>query len=319
MRGAAAVAEFTPDHRPVMPAETLRALAPGPGRLLLDGTVGLGGHAAAWLAAGEPSARVVGLDRDASALDRAAARLAPFGDRALLVHADYRDAAAVWAERALPAPDAVLLDLGLGSHQVDDPDRGFSFRHDGPLDMRFDRSVPGPTAAELLAHASEPELARVFAEYGEHPAAKKLARTIAETRRRSPLRTTSDLVRLVHDVAPARGRTRIDPATLVFQALRIAVNRELEGLGETLETLVRMLPPGGRIAVLAFHSLEDRVVKQTLRRLAEPCRCRRGDPCSCGAVELIELLERRAIATGEDEAALNPRSRSAKLRFGVRR
>lgn len=312
------MADRLPDHRPVMPVEVLEALGPAPARVLLDGTVGLGGHAALWLEAA-PDTRVVGFDRDPSALAAAAQRLAPYGDRALLIHADYRQAPDRWAERALPAPDAVLLDLGLGSHQVDAPERGFSFRLDGPLDMRFDRETPGRTAADILAHASEPELATIFGEYGEHPAARKLARAIVESRRRSPLRTTGDLVRLVAQASPARGRQRIDPSTLVFQALRIAVNDELEGLDGAIEALARMLPAGGRIAVIAFHSLEDRLAKRTLRRLAEPCRCRRGDPCTCGAVELLDLEQRRALVPSDDEIGRNPRARSAKLRWGIRR
>lgn len=303
-------------HRPVMLAETLAALAPGPGRLLLDGTVGLGGHAQRWLELA-PGGRVVGLDRDAEALARAAERLAPWGGRVKLLHESYKDAPQLLAGET--PPDAVLLDLGLGSHQLDDPDRGFSFRHDGPLDMRFDRERPGVTAAELLAQTPEPELARLLVDYGEERAARKLARLLVERRQAEPLRTTRQLADLVRSAVPARGRQRIDPATRTFQALRIAVNDELAGLDDALEQLVRLLRPGGRIAVLAFHSLEDRVVKRTLRRLAAPCRCRRGDPCTCGALELLELPERRAAQPAEEEKAANPRARSARMRWGVRR
>lgn len=317
--GTAAVAGFSPSHRPVLRAETLAALGPSPGAVLLDGTVGMGGHAAAWLAATAPDGRVIGLDRDPSALARARANLAAFGPRAALFHADYRDAAAVLDEHGLPRPDAVLLDLGLGSHQVDDPARGFSFRFDdAPLDMRFDAETPGQTAADILNHAPEPELYRIFHEYGEEPGARKLARVIVETRRRTPFRTVGDLVGVIRATFPPRAARRIDPSTLAFQALRIAVNRELEALSDAIEALVRLLPRGGRIAILAFHSIEDRAVKQALRRLAQPCRCRRGDPCTCGALQLLALEERRAVKTSEEEAVENPRARSARLRWGVR-
>ncbi len=326
------MADFVPTHRPVLGPETIEALAPAPGKLLLDGTVGLGGHAALWLEASAPDGRVLGLDRDPDALAVAAERLAPYGERVTLVHADYRDAIDVLAARngagagagaagggAGAAPDAILLDLGLGSHQIDDPERGFSFRFDGPLDMRFDRSRPARTAADVLNHTSEPELVRIFSEYGEFPAAKKLARLVVETRKHRKFAVTGDLVRVAHEAVPPRGHKRIDPSTLAFQALRIAVNEELDGLGQTIEDLVRTLAPGGRIAIIAFHSLEDRVSKQTLRRLAEPCRCRRGDPCTCGALQLLELSDRRAVKTTEDEAYANPRARSARLRWGIRR
>ncbi|RMG46860.1 MAG: 16S rRNA (cytosine(1402)-N(4))-methyltransferase RsmH [Acidobacteria bacterium] len=305
-------------HRPVMVPEVLEALAPRPGALLLDGTVGPGGHAEAWLEAAGEGAELIGLDRDASALALARRRLQRFGERVRLFHCDYREAPAL-LDRLGRRPDAVLLDLGLGSHQVDDPERGFSFRLDGPLDMRFDRDRPGPTAAEILAHASEPELARILSEYGEERAAKKLARRLVEARKRRPFRTTRELADFVRGVVPARGRRRLDPATRTFQALRIAVNDELSGLAEALSGLVERLPAGGRIAVIAFHSLEDRIVKRTLRRLAEPCRCRRGDPCTCGALQWIELVQRRALRPDPGEVAANPRARSARLRWGVRR
>jgi len=283
-----------PTHRPVMVAEILEALDARPGAVLLDGTVGTGGHALAWLEATAPDGRVIGLDRDPEALARARERLAPFSGRVRLLHGDWRKAPGILEDAGEGTPDAILLDLGIGTHQVDDPGRGFSFRHDAPLDMRFDRTSPGPTAAELLRRTPEPELARIFLEYGEERAARRLAHRIVEARRRDPIETTGDLARLVRETLGTRRAGRIDPATRVFQALRIAVNRELSGMDRALEGLVGMLAPGGRIAVLSYHSLEDRVVKRTLRALAEPCRCRRGDPCTCGAREWLELRERRA-------------------------
>ncbi len=313
------IADAAPTHRPVMVAEILEVLGARPGAVLLDGTVGTGGHALAWLEATAPGGRVVGIDRDPEALARARARLAPHAPRVRLCHGDWREAPSILRDAGEPAPDAILLDLGIGSHQVDDPGRGFSFRHDAPLDMRFDREAPGPTAADILRRTPEPELARIFREYGEERAARRLARRIGEARRRGTLRTTGDLARLVRETLGPRRAGRIDPATRVFQALRIVVNRELAGMDRGLEDLVEILPPGGRIAVLAYHSLEDRVVKRTFRALAEPCRCRRGDPCTCGAREWLELRERRPRRPAEDEVAENPRARSARLRWGVRR
>ena len=308
-----------PTHRPVMVAEILEALGARPGAVLLDGTVGTGGHALAWLEATEPDGRVIGLDRDPEALARAERRLAPFTGRVRLLHGDWRDAPGLLHGAGESPPDAILLDLGIGTHQVDDPERGFSFRYDAPLDMRFDRSTPGPTAAEILRRTPEPELARIFSEYGEERAARRLARRVVEARGRGAIETTGDLARLVRETLGTRRAGRIDPATRVFQALRIAVNRELSGMDRALEALVEMLPPGGRIAVLAYHSLEDRVVKRTFRALAEPCRCRRGDRCTCGAREWLELRERRARRPSDEEIAANPRARSARLRWGVRR
>jgi 16S rRNA (cytosine1402-N4)-methyltransferase len=302
-----------------MLADVLDVLAPAPGRVLLDGTLGLGGHARAWLEATAPDGRVVGVDRDAGALARARDALAPFGERLETHHASYKE-----IPELLPdlRPDALLLDLGLGSHQVDDPERGFAFRHEGPLDMRFDRDRPGRTAAELLAQSSAPELSRIFSEYGEERAAKKLARIVVEERQREAIRTTTRLAELVRSALPAprakRGGPRLDPATRVFQALRIAVNDELEGLGEALEELVLALRPGGRVAVLAFHSLEDRVVKRTLRALAAPRRDPH-DPRVPDEPGPLELVERKPRVPGERETAENPRARSAKLRWGVRR
>lgn len=308
-----------PRHRPVMSRETLDALNPRPGAVLFDGTLGLGGHAAAWLEQTAPDGQVVGLDRDEEALELARKSLVRFGERATLVHADYRDAGVVLDSLGLKTIDAALLDLGLGSHQLDDPYRGFSFRFDGPLDMRFDRSRAGATAADLIEQSSEAELARVFSEFGEERMARRIAREIVETRRHTPLRTTAELANLVRRIVPASRHDRIDPATRTFQALRIAVNQELDGLGATIEALVARLARGGRIAVIAFHSLEDRISKTTLRRLAETCRCRRGDPCTCGAQEWLDLPVRRAVSCTRAEANENPRARSAKLRWGIKR
>ncbi|MDQ7007630.1 MAG: 16S rRNA (cytosine(1402)-N(4))-methyltransferase RsmH [Acidobacteriota bacterium] len=307
-------------HRPVMVAEVLQALAPGPGRLLVDGTVGLGGHVEAWMEACGGEGRAVGMDRDASALEVARSRLGHWGARVRLVHGDYRQADRHLDELGIESADAVLLDLGLGSHQLEDPERGFSFRHEGPLDMRFDRDLPGRRAAEILAHSSPLELEAIFRDYGEERAARKLTRVIVEHRQRRPLSTTTELADLVRRALGPGHRGRIDPATRVFQALRIAVNDELDGLGRAIEMLTRRLRPGGRIAVISFHSLEDRITKGTLRRLATARHRQPDDPPGTEAVApLLDLEVRRVTMASDDEVAANPRSRSARLRWGIRR
>jgi len=318
-------AEIRPDpadrHRPVMLRETRAALAPSAGKVLLDGTLGMGGHAEDWLIATAPDGRVIGFDRDEQALEQARKRLTRFGGRLETHHDDYRNAPQVLAERS-PARsvDAVLLDLGIGSHQIDDPQRGFSFRFDAPLDMRYDRSRPGRTAAEIIAQSSEPELAAIFRDYGEEPAAKKIARVIVEERKREAITRTTHLAELVRRHVPARARgKKIDAATRVFQSLRIATNSELANLDQAIVDLARCLEEKGRIAILAFHSLEDRIAKRTLRKLAEKCRCRRGDPCTCGAEEILELPVRKAIKPNDEECETNPRARSARLRWGMKR
>jgi 16S rRNA (cytosine1402-N4)-methyltransferase len=299
--------------------EVLEALAPGPGALLLDGTVGQGGHAAAWLEAA-PDTRVVGFDRDPHALSAARERLASHADRVTLRHADYRDAASLWDELRQPPPDAVLLDLGAGSHQFGDPGRGFSFRHDGPLDMRFDPTSPGPTAAELLRQCSEPELERILSDYGEERHARKLARRLVRAREHRPLETTGELAELVRRTLGRPGRPpRIDPATRTFQALRIAVNQELERLAEAIEALVELLREGGRLAVIAFHSVEDRIVKQTLKRLATEVVPQPGDPPQVAREASLARISKKVVKPSETETATNPRARSARLRWGERR
>ncbi len=290
-------------HEPVLVAETLALLQPGRGGTFVDCTVGLGGHARALLEAGAD--RVIGLDRDRDALALAEAALAPWAGRVDLVHADYRSVAEVLADRRLAAVDGALADLGVSSMQLDDPARGFSFRHDARLDMRMDRSE-GPTAAELLRTATEAELADVIFQYGEERYARRIARRIAEERRRAPIETTGELAAIVRRAVPHRGWQRIDPATRTFQALRIWVNRELDGLEAFLRGLVGVLRAGARVAVIAFHSLEDRIVKRTFRALG------------AGGEAAVRVLTKRPLVAGEDEIARNPRARSAKLRAAER-
>jgi 16S rRNA (cytosine1402-N4)-methyltransferase len=289
-------------HEPVLTAEALTYLAADRGGLFVDCTVGLGGHARALLEAG--ASRVIGLDRDTDALAIAADSLAGFGDRVELVHADYRSIGDVLAARGIQTIDGALADLGVSSLQFDAEGRGFSFRRDEPLDMRMDRSA-GPTAADLLRDAGEVELANVIFEFGEERHSRRIARAIVDTRGRQPIATTGQLAEIVRRAVPTRGWQRIDPATRTFQALRIWVNRELDGLDTFLRGVVDRLRDGGRVVVISFHSLEDRIVKHTFRALER-------------AEALVRLLTKRPVGPGDDEIARNPRARSAKLRAAER-
>jgi 16S rRNA (cytosine1402-N4)-methyltransferase len=289
-------------HVPVLTAEALEFLRPDQGGLFIDCTVGLGGHSRALLEAG--AARVVGLDRDLDALARARGALAPYGDRVELVHADYRALDEVLDRRDIARVDGALADLGVSSLQFDEPGRGFSFQRDEPLDMRMDRTS-GDTAANLLARSTERELADAIFQYGEERFSRRIARRIVEARRESPIETTGRLASIVRRAIPRRGPMRIDPATRTFQALRIWVNRELEGLDRFVEAAARRLRAGARLVVITFHSLEDRIVKHTLRALQQ----REG---------LVQVLTKKPIVPGSAEVERNPRSRSAKLRAAER-
>jgi 16S rRNA (cytosine1402-N4)-methyltransferase len=261
----------------------------------VDGTVGLGGHAAELLRASAPGGRLLGMDRDSETLELARARLAGFGERVRLESGHFQDIPErLGGEQA----DGILLDLGISSAQLDDPDRGFSFQTDGPLDMRMDRRA-GETAADVVNEMPEVELANLIYAYGEERGSRRIARAIVRARDRALLRTTAELADIVRRAAPPSRRRGFHPATRTFQALRIHVNRELEGLGEALERIAGCLGPAGRLAVIAFHSLEDRVVKTTFRELA-----RRG----------WTLLTKKPIRPSETETRQNPRARSARLR-----
>jgi 16S rRNA (cytosine1402-N4)-methyltransferase len=284
-------------HEPVMVPEVLELLAPSRGGLFVDCTVGLGGHAQALLEAG--ASRVLGFDRDASALAHARERLSRFGDRIALVHADYREIDRVLEARGIPGVAGALADLGVSSLQLDAEGRGFSFRRDEPLDMRMDRSR-GPSAADLLRDAEETELADVIFRFGEERYSRRIARAIVGARREAAIETTGKLAAVVRRAIPHRGHQRIDPATRTFQALRIWVNGELDGLEQFVEDATAALEPGGRLAVIAFHSLEDRAMKHTMRRLA--------------AAGSVTQVTRRPTIPEEAEIAANPRARSARLR-----
>jgi 16S rRNA (cytosine1402-N4)-methyltransferase len=286
-------------HVPVLLAETLELLGVRPGGLWVDGTVGLGGHAEAVLRATAPAGRLRGFDRDSEALDRARARLLPFGDRVRLEHADYRE---IQERLAGEAADGILLDLGVSSLQLDDAERGFSFQREGPLDMRMDRTAHG-SASELVNRMRESDLADLIHEFGEEPFSRRIARAIARAREKAPIATTTELAEIVRRAAPKSRRPGFHPATRTFQALRIRTNSELDGLEPALERAAECLRPAGRMAVIAFHSLEDRAAKQAFRSLET-----RG----------FRVLTKKPLRPGEPETRDNPRARSARLRAIVR-
>jgi 16S rRNA (cytosine1402-N4)-methyltransferase len=287
------------NHEPVLTAQVLQHLRPERGGVFVDCTVGLGGHARALLAAG--ATRLVGLDRDPAALAIARETLAPWRERVELVHADYRTISDVLDARDIPLVDGALADLGVSSMQFDAPGRGFSFQRDEPLDMRMDQTQSG-TAAELVANAGEEELANAIFQFGEERFSRRIARAIVTARREAPVDTTARLAAIVRRSVPRRGYQRIDPATRTFQALRIWVNRELEGLDLYIQHVAHRLRAGARMAVITFHSLEDRIVKHTLRALAK------------ASEPIVQVLTKKPIVPDEDEVRRNPRARSAKLR-----
>jgi 16S rRNA (cytosine1402-N4)-methyltransferase len=303
-------------HRPVLLRETIELLAAERGGLFVDCTVGLGGHSEAILQASR-DAQVLGIDRDDEALELARKRLAQYGSRFRAVHADFRELTRVLATAKVKQARGILADLGVSSWQLDSPARGFSFRHEAPLDMRMDVKS-GETAAELLGRLSEVEIARIIFEYGEERRSRRIARWIVERRERGePVSTTRDLAELVERAVGPGKQRRIHPATRTFQALRIAVNRELEDLDRFITEAVDHLEPEGRLAVISFHSLEDRIIKRTLLQLSGRCQCPPRLPiCVCGARKVVDILTRRPITPGDEEIAANPRARSAKLRAG---
>jgi 16S rRNA (cytosine1402-N4)-methyltransferase len=301
-------------HRPVLLEETLKFLAPERGGLFVDCTVGLGGHSEAILKS-SPDTRVIGMDLDLAALAFSRQRLAPYGDRFRAFQANFRAINAVLQQADERDPNGVLADLGVSSMQFDSPERGFSFRFDAPLDMRMD-PTSGATAADLLQQLPESEIARIIFEFGEERHSRRIARRIVERREQGkPITTTTELADLVRHAAGGHKRYQIHPATRTFQALRIAVNNELEGLGEFVESAVDLLIPDGRFAGISFHSLEDRILKRELRRLSGHCECPPRMPvCSCGARKVVEVLTKRPLVPGDQEIDENPRARSAKLR-----
>lgn len=301
-------------HIPVLLKETIDLLAPKPGGVYVDGTLGAGGHAAEILKRSAPNGVVIGLDQDADAVERCKKNLAAYGDRVFIRQANFRDMPTILSELGYKAVDGVLLDLGVSWFHLKTPERGFSFMQDGPLDMRMDRSSR-QTAADLVNTLPVNELARMLREFGEENRAGAIARAIDKARSRGPITNTMQLAEIVSSVFPPYPPRRIHPATLTFQALRIAVNDELGALREGLDNSIQSLKPGGRIAVITFHSLEDRIVKQAFVEAAKNCICPPRMPvCSCGKQQQLTVLTRKPVIAGQEELDTNPAARSAKLR-----
>jgi 16S rRNA (cytosine1402-N4)-methyltransferase len=302
-------------HASVLLDETIKVLDPQPDGVFIDATLGLGGHTEAILETAENS-RVVGIDQDLKAIAIATERLARFGERVQIVHANFAGIKQVAADVGITAADGVIADLGVSSLQFDSESRGFSFRFDAPLDMRMDSESGGETAADLLERLSEEEIANLIYEYGEERFSRRIARRIVEKREAGePVRTTKQLANLVEKAVKRSPKDKIHPATRTFQALRIAVNRELEILEQFIADSIDLLKKEGRFVVITFHSLEDRIAKQTLQRLAGKCFCPPRIPkCVCGAAKIVEVLTKKPVTAGDDEVNRNPRARSAKLR-----
>ena len=303
-------------HQPVLMNQTLNSLKLRPGGVYLDGTLGGGGHTEAILQATEPDGKVIGLDQDDEALAAASQRLKPFGERFCPIRANFAEMEQVLAAEGIAGLDGVLLDIGVSSHQLDEPDRGFSYMQDGPLDMRMDRRG-GQTAADLVAELSESELANLIYRYSEEKFSRRIARRIVEQRAQTPIESTKQLAELISAAIPAaqRRKEKQHPAKRTFQALRIAVNDELGVLERGLVAAFASLKSGGRLSVITFHSLEDRMVKNYFAGLAKGCECPPEFPvCVCGKQPQALLITKRPQTATEDELQSNPRARSAKLR-----
>ena len=301
-------------HVSVLLHECIENLNIRPDGIYVDGTLGMGGHSEQ-IAARLTTGKLIGIDRDETAIERAGARLAPFGDRVQLVHGNFRDAAAILDRLGIDAVDGMLFDLGVSSPQLDESERGFSYMHDAPLDMRMD-ATEGLSAWNVVNEWPEGELKRILYEYGEERYAPRIAGAIVRARAQQPIATTMELVDVIRSAMPGAAlREKQHPAKRSFQAIRIAVNGELDALPPMLHAAVDGLNPGGRLAVITFHSLEDRIVKQALQDMARGCTCPPEFPvCVCGKKPKVKLITRKPIVSGEEELAENPRARSAKLR-----
>lgn len=307
-------------HKPVLLREVLKFLCPAPGMVMVDCTLGGGGHSKAILEKILPGGRLLAFDQDLEAIAAARQVLSPFGeDNFQIFHRNFRELANVLANTAYEKVDGILLDLGVSSYQLDQGERGFSYQHDAPLDMRMDRTK-GQDAAALVNNASAEELTEIIQEYGEERWAKRIALFITEARQRAPIETTGQLVEIIKKAIPSNARREgPHPAKRTFQALRIAVNHELEILTPTLRDAIELLKPGGRIAVITFHSLEDRLVKEAFKEAAQGCTCPKDFPvCICHKKPRIKLLSGKPVLPSPEELADNPRARSAKLRLAER-
>ncbi len=303
-------------HEPVLLNEILEHLVPARrDGVLVDATLGLGGHAEALLER-NPDIRLLGIDRDPEALERSQARLSRFGDRVTFARGRHESLIDILKQSNIESVSGLLADLGVSSMQLDDATRGFSFRFEGPLDMRM--GSEGRSAADLVNTLDERELFVIIRDYGEEPMARRIARAIVEARAEAPIETTSRLAEVIRSVKRVRPHD-IDPSTLTFQALRIATNEELTGLDRFIDDAVSVLEPNARIAIISFHSLEDRIVKRAFRRLEGECTCPPNLPvCGCGAKAVIDVLTSRPMTASDEEEGRNPRSRSAKLRIAQR-
>ena len=302
-------------HKPVLLDECLEGLAIKPNGIYLDGTLGRAGHSLEIARRLTDGGRLIGVDRDETALIAARERLAEFSDRVTLVHSNFSCVGQILDELGLPGIDGMLFDLGVSSPQLDDAERGFSYMHDAPLDMRMDRTA-GLTARDVVNEWSYEELRRILFEYGEERYAPVIAKHICRAREEAPIETTLELTEIIkRAMPPAALREKQHPAKRSFQAIRIAVNGELDELVPMMEAAVEHLNVGGRLAVISFHSLEDRIIKKTMQRLATGCTCPPEFPvCVCGNKPKIRLVSRKPIVSGKAELAYNPRARSAKLR-----
>jgi 16S rRNA (cytosine1402-N4)-methyltransferase len=302
-------------HLPVLLSETMEYLAPERGGVFIDATLGLGGHSEEILTASEETS-LIGIDQDTEALAHARKRLEKFGERFKGFHSNFESIKEVWETAGKPAVKGILADLGVSSLQFDSAERGFSFRFDAPLDMRMDAGSDIETAAELLERLPEEEIANIIYQYGEEKFSRRIARWIVEQRDAgTPIKTTKELADLVYRAVKTNKRDTIHPATRTFQALRIAVNGELDVLTDFISDAVDILSTGGRLAIISFHSLEDRIVKQAFLKLSGRCSCPPRMPqCICGAEKKVEILTKRPVIATEAEMSENPRSRSAKMR-----
>jgi 16S rRNA (cytosine1402-N4)-methyltransferase len=304
-------------HTPVLIQEAMGLLKPRPGERYLDGTLGGGGHTEQILLRSSPDGRVLGLDWDEDAVTAARQRLSRFGDRLTIIQANFQQAKAILTDMNWGPIDGVILDLGVSSHQFDSAERGFSFQSSAPLDMRMDRRQR-LTAAEIVNTFAEAEIARIITDYGEEPRARRIAAMITAERQNRAIETTTDLARIIGRVKGRRNRAH-HPATQTFQALRIAVNRELDSLRDVLEHGYEMLTPGGRMVIISFHSLEDRLVKTAFHKWSQRCLCPpKTMKCECGWSQKVQRLTRKPIIASAEEVRANPRARAAKLRAVVR-